>query len=300
MRHAIAFVAALAGCTDGKPEADPYTCMAAGGAGCFQLPANPIASADELGRPAVPALDCGPYEIHTSGAPVMLAGTTRNAYDRRQVPLVHVEAFADLAMTSLLGEAISDEVGAYSLAISAMPSQMFVRTSATGALPLHSLYERADVAVREHDRVDLVTASRTDVAGALELVGDGFLRGKSQLTGVAYDCNGNRLVNVIANVAPTSAVAGPRAFEPGVRVYYAIDRTTPALARRHQLAQTSSAGSFTATNVASGRHYVQLWGFVADSAMEDGADGLALLGEAEIVVPPTETALVVAVHARLR
>lgn len=300
MRTSIAFVVALAGCADDKPEADPYTCMAAGGASCFQLPANPITAADELGRPAVPTLDCGPYEIHTSGAPVRLTGTTRNAFDRRQVPLVHVEAFADLAMTSLLGEGISDEVGAYTLTIDAMPSQVFVRTSATGALPLHVLYERSDVAVREHDSVELLTASRADVAGALELVGDGFLRGKSQVTGVAYDCNGNRLVNVIANVAPSSAVAGARAFEPGVRLYYAIDRTTPALARRNLLAQTSSAGSFTATNVTSGRHYVQLWGFVAESAMDDGAEGLALLGEAEIAVPPTESGLLVAVHARLR
>ncbi len=300
MRHAIALLVVLAGCADDTPEADPYRCMAAGGASCFELPANPITAADELGRPAVPDLDCGPYEIHTSGAPVMLAGTTRNAYDRRQVPLVHVEAFADLAMTSLLGEAISDEVGAYTLTIDAMPSQLFLRTSATGALPLHSLYERADVAIREHDRVDLVTASRADVAGALELVGDGFLRGKSQVTGVAYDCHGNRLVNVIANVAPTSAAAGPRAFEPGVRMYYAIDRTTPALARRNHLAQTSSAGSFTATNVASGRHYLQLWGFLSESALDDGAEGLVLLGEAEIVVPPTEAGLLVAVHARLR
>lgn len=300
MRTSIAFVAALAACGDGGPTADPYSCMAAGGASCFELPTNPIAAADPLGRPAQPALDCGPYEVRTSAAPVTLAGTTRNAFDRRTVPLVHVEAFADLAMTSFLGEAISDEVGEYSLTISAMPSQVFVRTTATGALPLHALYERTDIATAKHDRVELVTASRADVAGALELVGDGFLRGKSQITAAAYDCNGNRLVNVIGNIAPSSAFAGARAFEPGVRIYYAIDRATPALARRTQLAQTSIAGSFTATNVASGRHYVQLWGYLAESAMASGEDGLELLGEAEILVPETETALLVAVHATVR
>src|SRR5690606_3545094 len=177
-----------------------------GGASCFELPTNPITAADALGRPAQPALDCGPYEVRTSAVPVTLAGTTRNAFDRRTVPLVHVEAFADLAMTSFLGEAISDEVGAYSLTIPAMPSQVFVRTTATGALPLHLLYARTAVAATGRDDFELLTASRADVHGALELVGDGFLRGKSQLTGIAYDCNGNRLVNVIANVAPSSAV----------------------------------------------------------------------------------------------
>lgn len=300
MRISIAFVAALAGCGDGGPTADPYSCMAAGGASCFELPTNPITAADALGRPAQPALDCGPYEVRTSAVPVTLAGTTRNAFDRRTVPLVHVEAFADLAMTSFLGEAISDEIGEYSLTISAMPSQVFLRTTATGALPMRVLYQRTDVAVAQHDRVELVTASRADVASALELVGDTFARGKSQVTGTAYDCNGNRLVNVIANIAPTSAFAGARTFEPGVRIYYAVERTSPALARRTQLAQTSTIGSFTATNVAAGRHYVQLWGFGSESAMASGEDGLELLGEAEILVPETETALLLGVHASSR
>ncbi len=292
-------VTALAGCADDKQPADPYACMAAGGEACFQLPANPILAADALGKPAQPALDCAPYEVKTSAAPVTFSGTTTNALDRAPTPLVHIEAFADLAMTSLLGETISDEVGDYMLTIPAMPSQLFVRTTATGALPLHFLYERSEVGAGQAPMFELWTASRANVAATLELVGDRFASNASQVTGFALDCDGNRLVNVIANVAPSSAAGGARTFEPDVRTYYAIDRSTPALGRRTELAQTTIAGSFTASNVKSGRHYLQVWGFRSESAIADGADGLTLLGEAELAVPPTETAVFVDVHARL-
>lgn len=296
MKEKIALVVALAGCADDKQPADPYTCMAAGGEACFQLPATPILAADALGKPAQPVLDCAPYEVKTSAAPVTFTGTTTNALDRAPTPLVRIEAFADLAMTSLLGETISDEVGEYGLTIFAMPSQLHLRTTATGALPLHFLYERSEA---QHPSFELSTASRENLASTLELVGDRFATGASQVSGVALDCDGNRLVNVIANVAPSSAAGGERTFETGVRTYYAIDRSTPALGRRTELAQTTLAGSFTASNVTSGRHYVQIWGFRSEAAIADGADGLTLLGEAEIAVPPAETGLVVDVHARV-
>ena len=40
-------------------------------------------------------------------------------------------------------------------------------------------------------------------------------------------------------------------------------------------------------------------GASAEAAVVAGADGLTLLGEAELLVPPTETAIFVDVHARL-
>jgi len=300
MRTSFVLALVLVGCGDSEPTPDPYTCMAAGGAGCFQLPTRPVAAVDAYGKPTAIDLNCGPYEVATSAAPVTFRGTTVNAIDATAVPLVHVETFADLAMTSLLGETISDELGTYSLTIPAMPSQVFARTYATGTLPLHLLYERSDVAVSRHDMTELVTATRANFATMLEVVGDRFVAGKSQLLGVALDCNGNRLVNVVANVAPESGAGGSRQFEPGVRTYYTVDRATPALGRRTALMQTTIAGSFAASNLDSGRHYVQLWAFPAENAIADGDDGLELLGEAEVLVPSTETGIVVELHARLR
>jgi hypothetical protein len=300
MRSSFVLALLAVGCGDGEPTPDPYQCMAAGGAGCFQLPTKPVTAVDAFGRPTQLVLDCGPYEMRTSAAPVTFSGTTVNAIDRTAVPLVHVETFADVAMTKLLGDTISNELGDYSFTISAMPSQVHLRTFATGALPVHALYSRADVAVTEHAMTELVTASRANLASMLELVGDRFEMGTSQVTGFALDCDGNRLVNVVANVAPASAVAGSRQFEPGVRTYYTIDRATPALGRRVQLMQTTVAGSFAASNLEAGRHYVQIWGFPAENALADGDDGLELLGEAEILVPSTETGIFVELHARLR
>jgi hypothetical protein len=299
MKTSFAIVAVLAGCADDKQPADPYECMAAGGAACFELPTKPIAAVDALGKPAQPSLECGPYEVHTSAAPVTLAGTTINALDGEAVPLVHVEAFADLATTSLLGETISDELGAYALTIPAMPSQLFARTIATGALPLYFLYARTDVGAAQQSMFELITGTRAQLASTLELVGDQFLPGRSQVTAVAYDCNGNRLVNVIGNLAPSSAAGGDREHEPGVRTYYTIDRSSPALGRRTQLSMTTVAGSFVASNVTSGRHYVQVWAFPAEAALAKGDEGLMLIGEAELAVPSTETGLYVELHSRL-
>jgi hypothetical protein len=300
MRISFALAMVLGGCADDAVTPTPYTCLAAGGAACFQLPTKPIAAADAFGKPAQPVLDCGPYEVRTSAAPVTFRGTTVNALDATATPLVHVEAFEDLAMTRVLGETVSDELGAYSLTIPAMPSQRFVRTFSTGALPVHVLYERTDVASPVHDNVELATATRANLASTLELVGDHFVPGRSQVLGVAVDCAGNSLVNVIANVAPSSAAAGDREYEAGVRTYYAVDRKSPALGRRTQVMQTTVAGRFAASNLHSGRHYMQIWGFLAESSMVDGADGLELLGEVELAVPTTETGLFVTVHGRLR
>jgi hypothetical protein len=299
MRTWFALAMVMGGCADDGVTPTPYECLAAGGAACFELPTKPIAAADAFGKPAQLALNCAAYEVKTSAAPVTFRGATLNALDATATPLVHVEAFEDLAMTRMLGETVSDELGAYSLTIPAMPSQAFLRTFATGALPVHVLYERSDVAhsVRE---LELVSATRENLASTLELVGDHFMDGRSQVFGSAIDCAGNRLVNVIVNVAPSSAAGGDREFEPGVRTYYAADRTSVALGRRVQLMQTTVAGRFAASNLTSGRHFLQVWGFPAESSMVDGAEGLELLGETELAVPTTETGLFVTVHGRLR
>src|SRR5262245_43949624 len=117
MRTSFVLAGLLVGCGDSGPTADPYQCWSAGGAACFQLPTTPVTAVDAFGKPTQLALDCGPYEVRTSAAPVTFSGATINAIDRTPVPLVHIETFADVAMTKLLGDTISDELGDYSLTI---------------------------------------------------------------------------------------------------------------------------------------------------------------------------------------
>jgi hypothetical protein len=300
MRTSIALLLALTACSDDEPTADAYKCAAAGGAGCFELPTRVVEATDATGAPTAPVLDCSAYEVTTAGAPVTFTGNTVHAVNKAKIGLVHVELFSDLALTTLLAETISDEMGAYTLTVDALPSQVFVRTMGADTLPVHKLYERFDVSVTQHDMHDFITTTRNAVVGILDSVGDLFMTGKTQLTGYAYDCNGNRLVNVVANIAQSSAAAGERLYEPGVRVYYYAIDTQDALylARRAQSAMTNSPGSFLATNLATGKHYVQVWGYPDDAALDNGAEGLVLLGEAEIRVPGMETATFVSVHSR--
>jgi hypothetical protein len=300
MRTSIALAVALMGCSEEEPTADAYKCAAAGGAACFELPTRVVEATDASGADTTPVLDCAAYEVTTANAPITFTGRTVHAVNKAMVPLVHVELFADLALTMLVGETISDETGNYTFMVDGLPSQVFVRTMGTDTLPSHQLYERFDVTLMQYDMHDFVTTTRSAVAAIVESVGDLFATGKTQVTGVAYDCNGNRLVNVVANIAPSSAAGGTRAYEEGVRVYYyGIDaQNTAVLNRRAQASMTRSPGSFVATNLASGKHYVQVWGYPDDAALANGEFGLVLLGEAELRVPSMETAAFVSVHSR--
>ena len=297
MRTSLALVLALCGCAAPERPADPYTCVSAGGAGCFELPSHPLTAVDADGRPTPAVLDCAAYQAIRSPAPVMLAGKTLDAVDHAAIGLVDIELFAEPALATPIGEVISDDVGTYSLTIDAMPSELFARTRATGALPVHLLYQRLDPAAARHDMFDLLTTTRANVDAMLASVGDALATGTSQLTGRAYDCAGNRLVDVVANVAPEP---GEPAFEDGVRVYYEAEGPDHPLGRRSELAETSPAGGFAATHLAPGHHVVQLWGFADAGALARGRDGLALVGEAAIVVPEDDAWLVAAIHAGRR
>ena len=295
----IACLLALAACGADEPAADPYKCMASGGAGCFEMPTKPISAADAMGLATTPVLDCAPYEV--TSAPVTFTGKTLNMINKAMTPQVRVELFADLAMTQPRGDTMSDDLADYTLAADPMPSQLFARTSSTVNLPLHFLYQRIDVSIAQQTR-DFITATRENIGGVIQTVGDSFLPGKSQFFGTAYDCNGNKLVNVIANVSPSSAANnGARVFEAGVKVYYyALDSLNDvALHRRTQARMTSSPGSFVATNIGSGKRYLQIWGFPTEAALAEGSAGLELVGELEVPVPSSESAIVVPIHGRL-
>jgi hypothetical protein len=299
MRWVAALALSLWGCDDNGPLADPYRCIAAGGEGCFELPTDVIGAATPEGVPTMPVLDCGPYVIEQSAGSLMFSGLTVDLLDMEQaLGTVRIEAFADLAFGTKLFDTTSDDVGAWSASAS-VPSEAFARTTAPGALPLLFLYGRIDINDPVHDMFDFQTATREQVESVVELVGDRFLPGKTQVAVLTEDCVGNRLVNVIANIAPASGRNGTRLFEPGVRVYYGIEGAIPILARRTELSQTSTSGSLALTNVAPGKHYVQLWGFPTAAAIPQGHIGLELLDEKEIQVPDGDNGILMPLHGRL-
>jgi len=291
---------ACLGCEDDSPPADPYRCMAAGGEGCFEMPTDVISAADSGGTVVSPALDCGAVEIVTSSAPVAFSGHTVDYDDGEFVlPDVRIEAFSDHEFTERLWDVTSDSNAVWSTTTT-VPNVTFVRTTASGQIAVQYVYARTDVSSLAQTGVDYQTASRAQAASAIERAGDRFLPGKSHLRGVAFDCAGNRLVNVIVNIAPASGKNGTRLFEPGTRVYYGVD-TVPAspLGRRTEISQTSTTGVFGIANISPGIHYVQLWGFADAQAVLNGAISLKLLDEKELVVSDTETQFLLRLDGRL-
>lgn len=287
------------GCSDDGPSADPYRCVAAGGEGCFELPTDVVSAADASGVSVLPVLDCGPYDVVTSSAPLSFAGHVVDLEDSETfVPGVRIEAFADMTLTSRLFDVTSDADGAWS-ATAAVPNLAFTRTTADGQLPLHVMYRRVDINVAVHDMFDVQTATKTQVASMFETVGDRFLPGKSQLSAVAYDCAGNKLVNVIANIAPASGKNGSRLFEANVRTYYGAEGDMPMLARRTELAQTSSSGVIGIANISPGMHYVQLWGYPDAASLTRGSIALKLLAEHELFIADAEAVYLTPLYGRL-
>lgn len=285
------------GCTDDGPSADPYRCVAAGGEGCFELPTDVVSAADSYGVTVLPVLDCGPYEVATSGGALSLAGHVVNP-QQMAVPGVRIEAFSDMTLTSRLFDVTSDGDGAWS-ANTTVSNLAFIRTTADGQLPLHTMYRRIDINVTTHDMFDVQTATKPQVASVFEVVGDRYLPGKSQLTAVAYDCAGNKLVNVIANIAPASGKNGSRLFEPNVRTYYGVDGDDPVLARRTELAQTSTSGLIGIANISPGMHYVQLWAYPDAAALTRGSVALKLLAEHELFIADVEAFYSMPLYGRL-
>ena len=298
MKAMIVIVTAVVGCTDNGPSADPYQCMSAGGSACFQLPNAKVEAADATGASVAVDLTCNPTSMPLG--PVTVTGTTVGLFGGNPIGPARVEMYGNLALTTALADVTSDDgsvdpmlLGSYSAAVDNLPSQIFVRASRVGLLPVTALYQHIDATQAQSYKVLL--AGQDNFTTQLEAVGDKFQPGKSQVFGTAFDCNGNRMVNVIANVATTSAIASTRQYESGVRVYYDVDGTYPSLARRTQLSQTTTFGGFAISNLSFGHHFVQIWGFASDADISKQASGLSLLGEREVIVTNTETAYLVRV-----
>jgi hypothetical protein len=287
------------GCTtQDDPTASPYKCLAKGGVGCFEMPDDIMYAVDPSGEVVAPSLGCGAYVAIDSPGPVMFSGTTVDADDAElAVDTVHLEASANVELTTPLFDVTSDDAGVWSTTVASMPSQAFLRVSKPGNLDLYYLYTRIDIG-QAAQSLSFHTASRAQVAAVIESAGDQFLPGTSQLSGVAYDCAGNHLASVIANASPVSAKNGSRLFEAGVKTYYGPQSATPMLTRRTELHQTSGSGRFAIANLAPEKHYIQLWGFLTEDDRLREQFGLTLVAEVEIYTFNGEAGVIMPVYAR--
>lgn len=241
-----------------------------------------------------PALDCAAYAQAPLGA-LTMNGATTDLFTADVLPGVRVESFSDVALAARLLDVESDAEGAYTADVANAQNLVFERTTADGRIPTLRLYHRIDPA---SSRFDVVSTTKADVSAALVAAGDQFLPGKSQVFASIQDCAGNHLMNVIANIAPSTGKNGSRLFEPGVRVYYQSNYDKQYL-RRTVASQTTPEGGFLATNLPPGHHFVQVWGFPTDQDLVIGSASLKLIAEDEIIVPDTESTIVTTEYGRL-
>lgn len=255
--------------------------MASGGNACFELPTTIVEAVDVADNPVSPVFDCAPLvQQPVSGA--MLDGHTVDFATRMPMPNIEVQMFEDLALASQV-TTFSNEYAEVTAAPSV--SLMHWRTLGDDRLPTLDLYKPM------LDGFDAFTTTKADITALVTSVSDKFAPGKSQLVTSIRDCNGSRLMNTIINVAPATGRNGSKLFEAGVRTYYFADTGMPA--RRTQLAQTTRESRALATNLAPGRHLLQLWGFTEQADVLEGSLGLSLLAEVELVLPDGEHAVLV-------
>lgn len=283
-----------AACEDGALEADPYGCMSAGGAACFELPIDTLYAIDDTGAVVDATLGCGPPQVVMSTSPITIGGLTVNLDETLAVEDVQIEAYADVGLTTPLFETSSGADASWSATVNAMPSTVSIGLGKADRLPMLHLARPIDIAASVTTDVQLVTPTRDEVAARLASVGDFFTLGSSQLFGTVHDCAGHRLASVLVNAAPVTAKLGSKRFESGVRTYYALD--SGALARRPQLHETTGNGGFMITNLRPGPHFIQLWGFPTRADLEIDGEGIRLLGETEIMVFEGESGLTLPVR----
>jgi len=301
----IALVMCVVACGDDSNNADPYKCVAAGGDACFEYPTARVEAADPISFASkAPDLTSCPamYEIQTIPS-ITFTGHTFTLFGNNAIAAARFEIFQNLNLTGSLADVTSDDgttdpdlTGSYTVTVDNMPSQVFLRTSKSGFLPLVFLYQRFDPAATALDPYDAKLATRTDISMLFENVSDAFIMGKTQVIGHATDCNGNNLVNVVANVSTSSAIGSPRTYEVGVRTYYAEEGLELRLARRTMMMQTGTSGRFAASNLSAGRHFIQIWGYLTDADVAMGGKGLSLLGEQEIIATSIESAQIVPLY----
>jgi hypothetical protein len=275
------FLCLLAGCAGDPDPADPYACMAAGGAACFELPSTAVEAIDVADNPVEPALDCAPVTATSFTSAV--GGHTIDLFTGTPLPGISVQVFDDVGLTAKSDDTVSDNYGE----LTVMPRMTVATwwTDGDGRMPL------VEVEKRTADGFDALTTTTDDITALVTSVSDRLLPNKSVVITRIRDCNGNRLLNTIINVAPATGKNGSRLFEPGVRTYY-YGGETKQLMRRTQLAQTTRESAAVATNLSPGPQLVQLWGFPTQADELQGTVGLRLLAEVEVVVPDGQNTIV--------
>ncbi len=281
----------VAACSDTSKPAEPDAagpdCVSNGGADCFALPTAGVKDKDG----AAPDFSCGTVAIETGTAEIALSGTIEDFQSGDPVDDVLLEAFTAFDFGDVFASVTSDTNGnfAVSLPVGAKSRMHFRTSKPEAALDTYALNINIDTSAATITNFNRGSVSILTANALPAFIGVTRSAGLGVVAGVANDCAGKTLENVIATVSSSSSVGNVApTFLPGPQVYYFSNGSTQLPVRRTTRNVSNPNGLFVLIEMpptAPGQTvFLQVWGFLTDADAAQGMAGLKLLGELETPV----------------
>ncbi len=276
----------VVGCGGDDAPVDVGVCEDDGGEACFEEPTLEA----QLASGGAPNWACDAPVISTSTADITVSGTAYDFQNSSQtISNAEIAAFDSLDFGGTpVAMATADESGAYTIVLPAgmAKSRMNWRTSAAGWLPTFAVNSGVDVTQATITDSSRRAVSETTANALPAFIGVTRTPGFGVLAGVAVDCDGNQVKNVIATVSTTSSVSGSRpGFLAGPQVYYFSNGSPNLPVRRNNPEDkaTKADGLFVIIEIppttGSGTYFLQTWGYKTAADVASGT--LSLLSELE-------------------
>lgn len=274
-------LAAACGGSNAKPGPDAANtaCKDMGGSACFNLPTGPMTNRNGMAS----ALGCGAFVPTPAPSPVTFTGTVKVFGQSVVVPNASIKVYSSVDYATPVATATSAADGTYSLTVpTGTPNQLFGDFEAANYLSVYPHYVRANLSMGNISMYALSVVTSDIIDGASLLVKENWDPTSAVFAGTALDCDG-----VIVEHAEVvlSATAGQRDFVPGVSVYYGAAGAVPLAVPPDQRADTNDNGAFAIYHLKEGApYYVQMWGFIDQTAQAQGEAGLTMVAEEQIHV----------------
>lgn len=282
----------------GGPDAGPK-CEDYGGAPCFELPPSEAMAYDSATMTLVAAdWACAKDVPMPAAGPVTVSGVIEDFQTSDPVDGATIDAFTGLDFsTPLATDGPTPQDGTYTMtmATGAMSLMNFRTSKAGAALDTYALNVEVDIVNGETNftrgSVSLLTANALPA-----FIGVTRTDGLGVLAGVARDCQGREVANVIATVSSTTSVGDVApTFVPGALVFYFQGQDAdPNLPTRRRVTMTENFkktqddGLFVIIEIppttGGATYFLQTWGFKTAADVAMGMAGLSLLSELEAPV----------------
>ena len=218
--------------------------------------------------------DCGPPVGNRSTLDVTLRGMVTDFSSDDPVPGAQLSLFADVALSTSLGESVSDVEGNYEMSLPAGTSDLLhMRGRASGYVDVYGFNQRLalDQPTVTFDG-NLITASGLDLLGDLARVPR--VPETTVVLADVVDCAGSYLEHAIVTLSSTPGRVTALA---DAQVVYTVPGKLPVPTSPELRHETADNGTGLVLNVPQSvdHVYVQTWGFLHEAAFAQGRGATA-------------------------